>query len=142
LFTFLKENAFDEYTLDCPTGLYRLFLSRATQQTLNLKADEDVTQEDNVRSVRKQLLLDDIAHKHATSDFYPFKKLIDEYPDEEICFAYDHEFQHDKNFYICLDTNLKEIINNVRRSIITFVSAEVGAVHLWSCFVLFISSHL
>lgn len=79
----------------------------------NLKADEDVTQEDNIRSVKKQLILDDIQTRHSVSDFSPLKKQIEEYPEDEILLIYDYEFQHDKNFFICLDTSLKEIINNV-----------------------------
>lgn len=103
----------DEYTVDCPPGLYRLFITRQTQQIFNLKTEEDVTQEDNIKSVKKQSILDDIANRHALSDFSPLKKQIEDYPDEDIYVIYDYEFQHDKNFYLCLDTDLKEFIENV-----------------------------
>ena len=49
----------------------------------------------------------------ATSDFYPFRRLIEEYPEDDITVVYDYEFQYDKNFFLCLDLDLKHIINNV-----------------------------
>ncbi len=103
----------DEYTIGCPHGLYRLFISSSVQQVLNIRADEDVTQEENIKSINKQLILDDIQKKMATSDFYPFRKLIEDYPEEDILVIYDYEFQYDKNFFLCLDPDLKIIINNV-----------------------------
>ena len=103
----------DEYTIGCPPGLYRLFISTSAQQALNIRSDEDITQEDNIKPVAKQLLLDDITKKMATSDFYPFRKHIEEYPEEEIIIIYDYEFQYDKNFFLCFDLDLKSIILNV-----------------------------
>jgi hypothetical protein len=97
--------------------LYRIFLTSSTQQQFNLRTDEDVTQEDNIRKIPKVLILEDIKTKLATSDFYPLKQLIEEYPDEDILLIYDYEFQHDKNFYICLSISLKDIINDVNSSI-------------------------
>ncbi|RNA37716.1 WD repeat-containing 63 [Brachionus plicatilis] len=105
-------NQFDEYTIDCPAGLYRLFLSSGTQAAFNLRSDEDITQEDNFRLVPKQNILDDMVSKQAVSDFSPLRKQIEDYPEDEILVVYDYEFQHDKNFFICLSQNLKEIIQN------------------------------
>ncbi|CAF0718048.1 unnamed protein product [Brachionus calyciflorus] len=107
-----SNNPFDEYTIDCPPGLYRLFLSSGTQSNLNIRSDEDITQEDNFRSIPKQAILDDIYNKQALSDFSPLRKQIEEYPEDEITLVYDYEFQHDKNFYICLNIGLKELIHN------------------------------
>ena len=56
----------DEYTIGCPPGLYRLFISSSAQTLLSIRADEDITQEDNIKQVAKQLLLDDINKKMAT----------------------------------------------------------------------------
>ena len=94
-----------------------MFISSPVQQALNIRADEDITQEDNIKAISKQLNLDDIHKKMATSDFYPFKRLIEEYPEEEILVVYDYEFQYDKNFFLCLDPDLKIIINNVNSTI-------------------------
>lgn len=72
-----------------------------------------MTQEDNIRVVSKQSIMDDIYNKQALSDFSPVKKIVDEYPEDEVMIVYDYDFQYDKNFYICLSTSLKEIINMV-----------------------------
>lgn len=107
------DQSLDEYTIGCPPGLYRLFISSSAQTLLNIRADEDITQEDNIKTVPKQSLLDEINKKMATSDFYPFRRLIEEYPEDDITVVYDYEFQYDKNFFLCLDLDLKHIINNV-----------------------------
>jgi hypothetical protein len=63
--------------------------------------------------VSKQAILDDMAAKLAISDFSPLKKLIEEYPEDEILFLYDYDFNYDKNFYLCLSIETKQIIDNV-----------------------------
>ena len=57
--------------------------------------------------------------------FYPFKRLIEEYPEEEILVVYDYEFQYDKNFFLCLDPDLKIIINNVNLTIFVSLHARI-----------------
>jgi hypothetical protein len=88
------------------------------QQQLNIRSDEDVTQEDNIRTITKQVMLDDIYKKQVASDFSPVRKQLEEYPEEDVLIAYDYDFQYDKNFYICLNTELREIINNVNFAIL------------------------
>lgn len=107
-----NEPAVDEHTIDCPPGLYRIFISGKMQQALNIRSEEDVTQEDNVRTIQRQLLLDDIYLKQAGSEFSALRKQIEEYSEEEVLVVYDYDFQYDKNFYLCLNNDLKEIINN------------------------------
>ena len=75
--------------------------------------DEDVTQEDNIRTIPKQQIIDDISKREAGSDFHPIKQYLESYPDEEITIIYDYEFTYDKNFLICLTKELKEMIDNV-----------------------------
>ena len=103
----------DEFTVDCPPGLFKIFVTSQTQKAFNIKTEEDVTQEENIKLLKKQAIIEDIGARNAVSDFSPLKKLIEEYPDEDILVIYDYEFQHDKNFYICLSTDLKEFIENV-----------------------------
>ena len=99
---------------DCPTGMYRIFLTNATQTAFNLRSDDDITQEDNIRMIPKQQIVDDILRKNAGSDFHPLKQLIEDYQAEEIAVIYDYEFQFDKNFYICLSDELKSFMNMVK----------------------------
>ena len=103
----------DEYTQCCPPGLYRLFFTGSTQQAFNIRSEEDITQEENIRTISKQQILDDIYHKKIGSDFSPVKKLVEDYPEDEILVIYDYEFQFDKNYYLCLDLDLKAIILTV-----------------------------
>jgi hypothetical protein len=103
----------EELSRECPPGLYRIFLTSTTQQQFNLRADEDVHQDDTIRYIPKQAVMDDIKQKLAVSDFYPYKSLIEEYNEDDILLIYDYEFQYDKNFYICLSSTLRENINNV-----------------------------
>lgn len=98
---------------DCPPGMYRIFLTNATQTAFNLKADDDVTQEDNTRMIPKQQIMDELMKKNAGSDFHPLKQLIEDYQAEEIPIIYDYEFQHDKNFYVCLSDELKSFMSIV-----------------------------
>jgi hypothetical protein len=83
------------------------------QKELNIRSDEDVTQEDNIRTISKQAMLDDIYKKQVASDFAPVRKQLEEYPEEDVLIVYDYDFQYDKNFYVCLNNELREIINNV-----------------------------
>ena len=103
----------DDYTKECPPGLYRLFISRGMQAQLNIKTDEDVTQEDNIKKVSKQALIDDMTTKMGISDFAPLKKQIEEYPEDEITIVYDYDFTYDKNFFLCLTAEIRDIVDNV-----------------------------
>ena len=103
----------EEFTQCCPPGLYRLFLTGATQTAFNIRSEEDIHQEDNIRTIMKAQILEDIYRKNIGSDFSPVRKQIEEYPEEEILVIYDYDFQFDKNYYLCLDLDLKEIILNV-----------------------------
>ncbi len=107
-------NPLEEYMKDCPTGLYRLFLTNATQTLFNLKSDEDITQEDNIRVIPRQQILDDLSKRNAGSDFHPLKQLIEDFQSDEVSVIYDYDFQYDKNFYICLNNDLKTFMNMVK----------------------------
>lgn len=108
-----EANPMDEYTKGCPPGLYRIYLTPSSQQAYNLRMDEDVTQEDNIRTIQKQQIIDDIGKREAGSDFHPIKQFLESYPEEDVRIIYDYEFTYDKNFFICLSKELREIIDNV-----------------------------
>jgi len=102
----------EEYTICCPPGLYRMFFTGATQTAFNIRSEEDITQEDNIRTINKTQILEDVYKKNVGSDFTQVRKLVEDYPEEEILCIYDYDFQFDKNYYLCLDLSLKEIILN------------------------------
>lgn len=103
----------DEYTQCCPPGLYRMFFTGATQNAFNIVGEEDITQEDNIKTINKQAILEDVYKKNVGSDFSPVRKLVEDYPEEDILVIYDYDFQFDKNYYLCLDLDLKDIILDV-----------------------------
>ena len=103
----------DEYTICCPPGLYRMFFTGATQNLFNIRSEEDITQEDNIKTISKTEILEDIYKKNVGSDFSPVKKLVEDYPEEDILVMYDYDFQFDKNYYLCLHLDLKDIILDV-----------------------------
>lgn len=100
----------EEYTQCCPPGLYRMFFTGATQNQFNIRSEEDITQEDNIRTINRTEILEDIYKKNVGSDFSAVRKLVEDYPEEDILVIYDYDFQFDKNYYLCLDLGLKEII--------------------------------
>lgn len=102
----------EEFTICCPPGLYRMFFTGATQTAFNIRSEEDITQEDNIRTIQKAQILEDIYKKNVGSDFTQVRKLVEDYPEEDILCIYDYDFQFDKNYYLCLDLSLKEIILN------------------------------
>lgn len=100
----------EEYTPCCPPGLYRMFFTGATQNAFNIRSEEDITQEENILTITKTQILEDVYKKNVGSDFSPVRKLVEEYPEEDILVIYDFDFQFDKNYYLCLDLDLKDII--------------------------------
>lgn len=111
----------DEYTQCCPPGLYRMFFTGATQNAFSIVGEEDITQEENIKTINKQAILEDIYKKNVGSDFSPVRKLVEDYPEEDILVIYDYDFQFDKNYYLCLDLDLKDIILDVSRIFLFFL---------------------
>jgi hypothetical protein len=108
-------SSLDDMTTGCAPGLYRIFLSNNTQEAFHIAAEDEVTQEDNTRTISKQQILDDISKRNNLSEFFILKKQIEEYPEEDILIIYDYEFQYDKNYYLCLSLDLKFFIENVKK---------------------------
>ena len=109
----VAETKLEEHTQNCPPGLYRIFLTNATQQAFSVRSEEDVTQEDNIKTISKAKIMEDIAKRNVGSDFSPLRTQIEEIAAEEILIIYDYDYQFDKNFYLCLSNELKELIQNV-----------------------------
>ncbi|KAM5256212.1 dynein axonemal intermediate chain 3 [Ctenodactylus gundi] len=80
--------------------IYPLVLTTKTQEIFNCRVDEDVTDELPYKLIKKEDILEDFQNRAAVSDFYPVKKIIQEYPGDEILLVYDKEFKYGLNFYI------------------------------------------
>nr|KAF6384151.1 hypothetical protein mPipKuh1_018792 [Pipistrellus kuhlii] len=80
--------------------IYPLVLTTRTQEIFSCRIDEDLTDEQPYKLIKKQDILADFQNRAAASDFYPVKKVINEYPGDEILLVYDKDFKFGLNFYI------------------------------------------
>uniref|UniRef100_A0A673TEL3 Dynein axonemal intermediate chain 3 n=1 Tax=Suricata suricatta TaxID=37032 RepID=A0A673TEL3_SURSU len=80
--------------------IYPLVLTTQTQEIFNCRIDEDVTDGKPYKLIKKEDILADFKNRAAVSDFYPVKKVIQEYPGDELLVVYDKDFRYGLNFYL------------------------------------------
>ncbi|KAB1269100.1 WD repeat-containing protein 63 [Camelus dromedarius] len=80
--------------------IYPLVLTTKTQEIFNCRVDEDITDEQPYKLIRKEDIFADFVNRAAVSDFYPVKKIIQEYPGDELLLVYDKDFRYGLNFYL------------------------------------------
>ncbi|XP_065784136.1 dynein axonemal intermediate chain 3 isoform X2 [Muntiacus reevesi] len=80
--------------------IYPLVLTTKTQEIFNCRVDEDVTEEQPYKLIKKEDIFADFANRAAVSDFYPVKKIVQEYPGDELLLVYDRDFKYGLNFYL------------------------------------------
>lgn len=56
--------------------IYPLVLTTKTQEIFNCRVDEDFTDEEPYKLIKKQDILADFHNRAAVSDFYPVKKIV------------------------------------------------------------------
>ena len=56
--------------------IYPLVLTNKTQEIFNCRIDEDVTDEQPYKLIKKEDIFADFENRAAVSDFYPVKKII------------------------------------------------------------------
>ncbi|NXH32576.1 WDR63 protein, partial [Myiagra hebetior] len=88
--------------------IFPLLLTAKTQKIFNCRADEDVTEENCFKCIKKEDITQDLKTRANNSDFYPLKKVILEYPGEEILVVFDPKFEYGQNFYIVASEEAKE----------------------------------
>uniref|UniRef100_A0A8C5TUX5 WD repeat domain 63 n=1 Tax=Malurus cyaneus samueli TaxID=2593467 RepID=A0A8C5TUX5_9PASS len=88
--------------------IFPLDLTAKTQKIFKCRADEDVTEENCFKCIKKEDILQDLKKRAKKSDFHPFKKVILEYPGEELLIVFDPSFQYGQNFYIVASEEAKE----------------------------------
>ncbi|NXR61545.1 WDR63 protein, partial [Rhadina sibilatrix] len=88
--------------------IFPLLLTAKTQEIFNCRPDEDVTEENCFKCIKKEDIIQDLKTRAKTSDFHPLKKVILEYPEEELLLVYDPDFQYGQNFYIVASEEAKE----------------------------------
>ncbi|NXA95377.1 WDR63 protein, partial [Melanocharis versteri] len=88
--------------------IFPLLLTAKTQEIFNCRPDEDVTEENCFKCIKKEDVIQDLKTRAKTSDFNPLKKVILEYPGEELLVVFDPQFQYGQNFYIVASEEAKE----------------------------------
>lgn len=59
-----------------------------------------MTDEQTYKLIKKEDILADLQNRAAVSDFHPVKKIVREYPGEELLLVYDKDFKYGLNFYL------------------------------------------
>ncbi|XP_051021822.1 dynein axonemal intermediate chain 3 [Acomys russatus] len=80
--------------------IYPLVLTTKTQEIFNCRVDEDMTDEQTYKLIKKEDILADLQNRAAVSDFHPVKKIVREYPGDELLLVYDKDFKYGLNFYL------------------------------------------
>ncbi|NXR29502.1 WDR63 protein, partial [Cinclus mexicanus] len=88
--------------------IFPLLLTANTQEIFSCRPDEDVTEENCFKCIKKEDIIQDLKTRAKTSDFHPLKKVILEYPGEELLVVFDPNFQYGQNFYIVASEKAKE----------------------------------
>ncbi|NXU95954.1 WDR63 protein, partial [Cettia cetti] len=101
--------------------IFPLLLTAKTQEIFNCRPDEDITEENCFKCIKKEDIIQDLKTRAKTSDFHPLKKVILEYPGEELLLVFDPEFQYGQNFYIVASEEAKE---NFLKSLVTAEEGE------------------
>uniref|UniRef100_A0A8C5GKX8 Uncharacterized protein n=1 Tax=Gouania willdenowi TaxID=441366 RepID=A0A8C5GKX8_GOUWI len=84
-----------------------------TVELFGCRADEDVTQENPYKLLKKQDIIEDIKAKGAVSDFSPVKQIVLDYPEEEVLLVFDRDFLYGQCFFLILTPEAKEKIFSV-----------------------------
>ncbi|KAM9324679.1 dynein axonemal intermediate chain 3 [Gastrophryne carolinensis] len=93
-----------------PDYVIPLVLTSKTQEIFQCRVDEDVTQENPYKLLKKEEMIGDLKTRAAVSDFSPIKSVITEYPGEELLLVLDAEFKYGQNFYLVITEDAKEML--------------------------------
>ncbi|NWW78384.1 WDR63 protein, partial [Climacteris rufus] len=88
--------------------IFPLALTTKTQEIFKCRADKDVTEENCFKCIKKEDIIQDLKTRANSSDFHLIKKVVLEYPGEELLVVFDPKFQYGQNFYIVASEEAKE----------------------------------
>ncbi|NXH78999.1 WDR63 protein, partial [Hydrobates tethys] len=88
--------------------IFPLVFTTKTQEIFNCRVDEDVTEENRFKLIKKEDIIQDLKTRATISDFHPVKKAVLEYPGEELLVVFDAKFQYGQNFYFVASEEAKE----------------------------------
>ncbi|NWS50995.1 WDR63 protein, partial [Chunga burmeisteri] len=88
--------------------IFPLGFTTKTQEIFNCRVDEDVTEGNCFKLIKKEDIIQDLNTRATISDFHPVKKVVLEYPGEELLVVFDAKFQYGQNFYLVGSEEAKE----------------------------------
>ncbi|NXX75824.1 WDR63 protein, partial [Urocolius indicus] len=88
--------------------IFPLVFTTETQEIFNCRVDEDVTEENCFKLIKKDDIIQDLETRDAVSDFHSVKKVVLEYPEEELLVVFDAKLQYGQNFYLVASEEAKE----------------------------------
>ncbi|KFP67853.1 WD repeat-containing protein 63, partial [Cariama cristata] len=88
--------------------IFPLGFTTKTQEIFNCRVDEDVTEGNCFKLIKKEDIIQDLNTRATISDFHPVKKVVLEYPGEELLVVFDARFQYGQNFYLVASEEAKE----------------------------------
>ncbi|NXU72278.1 WDR63 protein, partial [Oreotrochilus melanogaster] len=88
--------------------IFPLVFTSKTQEIFNCRVNEDVTEENCFKLIKKEDIIQDLKSRAAISDFHPVKKVVLEYPGEELLVVFDANFQYGQNFYLVASEEAKQ----------------------------------
>ncbi|NXY72203.1 WDR63 protein, partial [Glareola pratincola] len=88
--------------------IFPLVFTTKTQDIFDCRVLEDVTEENCFKLIKKEDIIQDLKTRAAISDFHPVKKVVLEYPGEELLVVFDAKFQYGQNFYLVASEEAKE----------------------------------
>ena len=88
-------------------------MASQSQQIFQCQVDEDVTEENPYKIIKKADIMSDFFNRAAISDFHPFKQIITNYPGEEILIIYDPDFAFGQNFILATTEEAKNALLHV-----------------------------
>jgi len=97
---------------ETPSYILPIFFTSKTQELFQCTGDEQVTEEEPFKLIPKDQILQDYKDRAAISDFYPAKKIVENYPADDLLVVYDPNFKYGQNFYLITDDEQKELLLN------------------------------
>ncbi|XP_041063784.1 dynein intermediate chain 3, axonemal [Carcharodon carcharias] len=87
-----------------------LVLTSKSREIFQCVIDQDLTEEQPYKLIKKDDIINDMKARGGTSDFYPFKQQILEHSTEDFLVVFDKDFKYGQSFYMVLNETMKEAI--------------------------------
>ncbi|XP_078075353.1 dynein axonemal intermediate chain 3 [Mustelus asterias] len=87
-----------------------LVLTSKTQEIFQCVIDQDVTDENPYKLIKKEDIINDMKARGGISDFYPVKQQILEHSADDFLIAFDKDFKYGQSFYMVINETMRDVI--------------------------------